>query len=419
MQKNRKITDLMMLLFLAIIYIPIFAWHSSYIPQVGNSYILAVAVLCPLFNGVKRKIKIKNLMFALIIILLSGVMLYTGQMNTSYGNGNGFSRVLRLFLLMYIVYTLFAYAIKENKEKTFWGFWYILTLLLVVINDLLTIRYYSAFTVEWAFPVGTKFDVVYLHYQLIVLGIVYHMGSNKRKLRFSKLLTCFYYMTAFYMAIKLNCMTGLVGIAVLLIMLLLISKFKDFFINPKIYIAALLVSCAFIFVYNRILELSFVQKVVTDIFHKDITMTGRTHIYDSFFTSMKGHWLTGYGYQNSYDVSIKLFTYNYHTYANTQNGLAEWILRVGIVGTVLVVVLVAVVFARAKTSGFHELYIPVMGLLYTFAILASVEITLEVPFLFWITILLPISHKKNPSNNLTPAVTTHRKRIRFKWKAIS
>lgn len=64
-------------------------------------------------------------MFALIIILLSGVMLYTGQMNTSYGNGNGFGRVLRLFLLMYIVYTLFAYAIKENKEKTFWGFLYL------------------------------------------------------------------------------------------------------------------------------------------------------------------------------------------------------------------------------------------------------------------------------------------------------
>ena len=82
----------------------------------------------------------------------------------------------------------------------------------------------------------------------------------------------------------------------------------------------------------------------------------------------------------------------YGGFPNTQNGIAEWVLQVGLPATIILVILIYVVIRmlhKSKSSG--EAGIPGMFVLYVLALLASVEVTINLAYFFWLAVLVGIA----------------------------
>lgn len=100
-------------------------------------------------------------------------------------------------------------------------------------------------------------------------------------------------------------------------------------------------------------------------------------IYRSINVVMSGHWLSGYGYGSSYEICM-----NTIHFPNLQNGVLDFIMQQGIISFILLLLIIFMVFHYAskykttRSTGFS-----VAIILYTYAILGMVEITIGQTFL--------------------------------------
>ena len=144
------------------------------------------------------------------------------------------------------------------------------------------------------------------------------------------------------------------------------------FIKPQVFCSILIASLLFVIGYSVILNSSIVKFFVQDIFNRDLSLTGRTAIYKLLRSAMAGNIWTGYGYGINYTISQTIFNYD-----NTQNGLMEWILQIGIIGTVLLIIFLYVIFYRVKKSKPSNSIVPILSFIYVLTIIAMIEISLD------------------------------------------
>ena len=105
---------------------------------------------------------------------------------------------------------------------------------------------------------------------------------------------------------------------------------------------------------------------------------------------MTGNWQYGFGYGAAYKTSMLLFKY-----ADTQNALLEWILQLGIYAVTVLVSLYVTIFSGIKKMDNNAQIIPLVAIIYVLVFLGSVEITMDMNFIFCIFLLYAYIHNKD------------------------
>lgn len=217
---------------------------------------------------------------------------------------------------------------------------------------------------------GGKFTTFYLYYTWLAL----HAIRLKDEL-YPEIF--FWLIFGVVLCLKIEISTGVLCVLITIILVVfkkfiwLIKPIVLVFINAFIAIALLF--------SKGIFNNSFVQFVVVNILHRDLTFTGRIDIYQAFLQIIwKYRWI-GAGFNNTI---IKDNTER--GYFNAQNGLLDVATKTGIIGTVIFLVLIYFAWRKAskyfKNSHNKILAVMVLGF-FTCAIV-------EISFNYYFFILL-------------------------------
>lgn len=379
--KVSKISVIMILTYLLAFF------STRYIPQYDLiRYIAIVIIAVYLFPKISTFFKRKYAAVNIALISFSFLALYNSWISRSLTNSRDTFKSAALFVVsVLLTFFVMEYAAYCSKISVMLKLYYKLTLLTVIITDgLIFLAPSLVYRYNSNYFVGTKFKVSYIHIYLIVFFMLKMTERKSWQLK-DKILMIFYCLLTVFMSVRVNCMTGIVGLLILLIICLLfyIKKVRPLMLNPVFYIVVLLVSCSFMFIYEKILNNAVVQNFVVDTLGRNITLTGRTRIYNILPELLQMRLWTGYGIGSSYEICMK-----YGSFPNAQNGLAEWVLMVGLPATVILIVLIYLVIHSLHNNDWSKKTgAPGLIVLYVLGILASVEISINLEFFVWLAIL--------------------------------
>lgn len=376
-----------------LVYLLVF-FSTTYILYNPIKYFLLVVVAMMIASNIKilsrntyRGLNVGIAFFCIATLIVSYIN------RNDYTDRNPFlAAIVFTAALVEFVLTVEIFCQREEMRNLIKVF-YRMTLLVVIATDFLIL--FTTIHLQYGgdvFLVGTKFQVVYMHFYLISFFIA-DKNVRLRTVRESSLnnaiLVLFFIMTM-TMSIELGAATGIVGTVALLMFLWLNEKNIGFFLNGKIFFVALMASLLFVVFVEMILSNSVVTYIITQLLGKDVTLTFRTVIYSMLPNIMKGRWLWGFGYGTGYEVLMK------HGIVDAQNGVFEWIQQIGILGTMLLVMWLCIAMKRPKNDYkiYHSDVRSLTALIYVFVLLGTVEITFSSDFLASVVLLYGIKMQR-------------------------
>lgn len=124
-------------------------------------------------------------------------------------------------------------------------------------------------------------------------------------------------------------------------------------------------------------NIPLLRYVIEDLLQKNISLTGRNKIYESYFRLMKGNMIWGMGYKNT-------LIQDYIGPANTQNAFLELLCLYGIVGLILFLLVFSISVREYRNKYIYLKSIAAMIIIY------FVCAVVEIPFdnLFYILVAL-------------------------------
>lgn len=307
---------------------------------------------------------------------------------------------LVLFLVELFLFVIFAAQTGRAEMTLSFLYWYLLALVVITDAALLTraVTFYSGGFETYL--VGSKFSVMYLHFDLAAIWMMRNQKLIRDNLRTKMTAGC---MMVFFSVISLrvDCKTALLGCVLMLVLIVVMDSCKKnrlkLFMSPTVLFVAIMISAIFPFILKEFLKTPIVTYVVKDVMKRDLTLTGRTEIYAKYLDVMENYWMWGYGFGTGGEVSAKMFG----KYANTQNGLLQWILQVGLIGTVpLCLLLTSVFWQLSKAASEKQRYLmPLVALIYVYIILGVIETTYSMGFivLFALIFMLVNERRKQPA----------------------
>lgn len=301
------------------------------------------------------KINVCVIIFAIIIVISSVI------------NKQNMQRGILYALKIVDVFLFGQYIIYLKKEKEVLSIFYKLTLFYVLFTDFLLLCIPNLFVkFEYHYLVGDKFYVTYLH----IFLIVFSMTLNEKRKKY-----IIYYILSFFIALKVQCTTAIVGLAILAIL----DWTKQKKMKRDTLVSILIVLCLIFILGSSIYKMEIFQSIIVNVFKKDPTLSGRFYIYNNILPILSEKLMLGHGYGNSYEILMEVLGY-----PNTQNGLMECIFDYGILGTIFFLILMK---AQLKKSNSKNIYQPLYYCLVVFSILAMIEITLDIRFILFLAII--------------------------------
>lgn len=309
-----------------------------------------------------------------------------------------------LFVLCVIdMFWLLEYLSITNKIYPFCRSLYKLMCIYIIVNDIVLLKQMPAISGMSSssihYIVGNKFEVVYLHY--FFTALYYFLNcTNQNTFLQKRCIYTLHILLCMVISVFVECTTGLLGALTLGVSILLYHKIS-FLFKPQILISILLLIGSFFFLYEEILAIPFVQYIVVDILNEDLTLTGRTIIYEKMMDLLYMEPWLGYG-----NGTATFFT-TYHindALTNTQNGLLNDFIEWGFVGVSCFLLLIYIAFKNRFTSIDYKN--PFICLLFTYIILSCIEITLGLRFL----VVLPFCLLTQQS---LKKIITHRKQTTY------
>lgn len=355
-------------------------------------YLMYAGFACVLtqFKTISRCILKKKYFYMLLTVFVFCMFLGISMLgNRGSAAGMPLYSTVRFILFLVNTFALMIVLAETGRGKTALKFIFWYTLLIVVLNDALMFSRVLTFgTVRHEnYIVGTKFSVSYLHMDLLTLWLVLY-AKKRRGVRKGKLAVLAATAFIVLVAIRTNCMTGLLGCIILAFMFGWLQTKRGYRLyrlaSPAVLTLAIAVSVLFIIVVDTIVSIPMIRYLVEDVLNRDTSITGRTNIYGMLFENMQGHWLQGYGYGNDNETAMKLFGY-----ANVQNGLMQWVLQIGIPATVSMLAVFVQAFRQLKHSSAEkrEFVMPLVILVYLYVILATIETTFNKAFILWFALI--------------------------------
>ncbi len=363
-------------IILLLIYLMEFSnFYIGFFPQFQYiKYISICIVAVYLFQRVSVFTKKEYIQTNSMLLLFAVAMLYPSILYMNNYERNPLLATIVFWLIQAETFLVIEIICENGKMNMLIQFYYKLTLVWTIITDMLTILFPLIFTTRAGnYLVGTKFTVSYMHLLLIALAMTQNRISKKGKVVSNSALILMLIWSAFII-IKVQCNTGLIGLILLFIMLAMPKQIQSKLCSPLLFIGVVTISTAFSFGYEAILANSSIQHFISVNLKRELTLTGRTYIYAMMPKILKGHYGIGYGYGTTYEV-CRHFT----GFANTQNAVLEWIVQLGIVGTIVLIGLFLHVFIKLKKCNEADLseFMPLVAYIYSMVLLGTVEITID------------------------------------------
>lgn len=340
----------------------------------------------------------KNQFFTLLTLLLFCVLLVFSMLNNrSVVYGESPLRDTFRFLLFLIELFLLMIVLAETgraKATVSFLFWYMVVITL--INDALMfsrVLTFGAGKFE-TYLVGSKFSVSYLHMNLLTLGVIRAKWQNRKK-RLPKWLLVLAAAFVVGVAIRVDCMTGIIGCLALVVLFKMVDSKRRGkllrFTSPAVLLTTMMASVVFVLLVEAILALPPVQFLVEDVLGRSLTLTGRTNIYSAYFANMEGQLLWGYGFGNGNEASVSMFGYE-----NVQNALLQWVLQVGIPATAGLVAVMMQVFRQIRRKHLRNMNVilPLVALIYMYILLGTIETTFNMAYIMWFALIFMMANER-------------------------
>jgi O-antigen ligase len=280
-------------------------------------------------------------------------------------------QIFELFIL------LKYFGIRNSVEQVINTLYYFLGIYLI-ISDAIMILKPSLVIITGNYLVGNKFIVSYLHLFLIVIFLIKsnYERNSIQKIRIKLVL---FFIWTFSAAWYVQCATGMVGTAILLIILISPNIIKLIIKSPFIAISVLLISDFILFISNTLLSNKFVIYFVENILGRDMGLSGRLFIYANVLKVIEQRPLWGFGYNQAYERLTELINA-----VNAQNAILNNVINYGIIGVTLLLITTFFIIYKLKNN--NQVF-PLIAMLYVYFILSCVEITLENNFITLLAIM--------------------------------
>lgn len=354
------------------------AWFPPLYLSNKITLLLRIFVLIYLLNGIKVKQLFRDTFFNILgiftLIRLISIFANINNINEIWWNISS----LTIFPTIYLAVN--SHKIEKKYVNTVLicsltyfsldAFWALFTENGTGINDNFQPLYFS----------GGKFQICYIYIILLAFLMIKKKLSIKTKI--------FLLLFGLFIAYHVDCNTGAVaifsfGVILFIPRIFYRKKVVYFWLTSLILVNYLLV---IVQIQNTNLLL---RHIITEILHRDISMTGRTVIYNSISEIMSGHWILGYGIGNSYIVE-------YTGLANMQNGFLQILYTSGVLGLIAYMILLIIMFKRIEFIFNNEAKIVILGAISSFLIIAIVEIPLTAGYMMLLYGLIHIySNRSN------------------------
>lgn len=365
----------------------------KWFPEYRKNILIFVAIcLIPqIFLYLKKLISSKYFFHIFFAIFFFGGLIYSAIISpvgyySIYATMNLILFFIEMFFLMIII-------IEKNYLTKTIDIIYKIILLLIIVNDLfifLGVKF-SDGSFETYF-IGTKFSVVYLHLYFLAFYLLVKGFKSKIKKKTIFNLICLS-ISIVILSLKIDCKTGVLGCLLFTTFVILFNNFSNkflfFFTNPIVLLFCFFESAIFAFKFEMIMKLKIIRYIIINILKRQLTLTGRTEIFSLFYNKMSGNWLWGYGFGSSYIISMEMFGY-----ADAQNAILQWILQIGLPLTIGMVIIWIFYFTKLSRQKNIIEIIPLIALIYVFIILGTVEITFNLSFMLWMSIVYMWSLKQ-------------------------
>lgn len=289
------------------------------------------------FYMILKNNKVSKIIYFISIYFI--ILLFTTILNNGDFN-NSLNIVFRVISLCLIV----DYGIKKNPRE-------FLNALEFILYILIVINFFSLFL----FPKGMYIDASGYKDN-------WFLGYKNILILFILPALCVSYINAFYKYGKLkkrnylllivslislfiaDSSTSLIGIALFVILYMFKNIFKKAnFLNIKFYALSSLVLFFSVVIFKI---QSYFAFIIENIFHRDVTLTGRTYIWNYVIDFIKSKPILGYGIENSI---VRLNKTNYLRTYHAHNQFLEVVYQTGIIGVISMMVIIY--------KSFKELYI--------------------------------------------------------------
>ena len=280
---------------------------------------------------IKKSYKVSNIIYYVIVVLfLLNIITFLQQGNIRTALHYSYTCILYSLIVDYHIKNDFYNYFKVSSY-----FFYIL----IVVNLIFIIMYpngmytlnnlneYTRYTQNWI--LGYKNDIILFIIGGIFFNFIYSIKTGKLQKK-----DYIFFIICFITSILSKSSTSVIGLTVFGILILayfICSKFntlKDLF-NSNLYFYVLILIFFLIVIFNAH---SLLSPLIEDIFHKNITLTGRTYIWKDVMSMILEKPLFGYGME-FYNYRLAK-TVNYQV-IHAHNQILEIIYRIGIIGFIL------------------------------------------------------------------------------------
>lgn len=354
-------------------------------PYISNynivRYIIISCIGLFIILGLKENKDIIDNKFKILLLIYSIFVIFSGiSNNKEHEVTNTAISSIMYIMLLWELFAVMPMIKKKVSDKFIFKSFFIIATFYVMITDFFLIFFPRLFMDKGEYYfIGNKFSVIYTHFNWLVF---YLLLRKKDKCNFYidfKIIMMI--LLIIFISFKIECMTGIVGIISFIILAVLPSKIID---NRNVGIIILIVCGFFPIFYQYILNFSSVRYFITEVLHRDLTLTGRITIYKNIFNILDGHVLWGYGYGSSYEV-----WFNALHYPNSQNGLIDMVVETGLLSTITFIFMVRSIFKENNKI--------IKLIICMFFILSTFEITLGSMMIAWLALLYN-NKKRNEVN---------------------
>ena len=307
-----------------------------------------------------RIINILLISFSVLTVFLS----YLHRDTLTYRNP--FLASIVFVLIVLEIFGVFEIVSQKHKSPAVLDIYFKITAVWCIFLDLCVFLYPQLIIKEGVYIVGTKFQISYINILFIALFLSTNsLSDNSLKKNMTLMILL---LLGVSVSIKVNCMTGVVGTVAIIVLYVLFSKKYRLLRSPVTLSLSFVLCGIFPFICGTILSNSYVQKIITEIFNRTSTLTGREIIYQMLPDILKGHLLTGYGVGSEFEVFQRC-----SGFPNSQNGVMSWVLEFGLIATLILISALVAVFYYMKDKK-SNILLPLVLFVYTFILIGTVEI---------------------------------------------
>lgn len=372
---------LIMMFFVGFVRFPYSSLYNSL--KIG----MVAIILLYIFANI-RYIKREYYLLDILVFVLGGWIFISGCINNNLvSTSSPFAGAL-LFWLVLMCSFLGMQIINEKKGAAYIikMFTYSATFLAIIVDiQAVTLIGAVRYGATIAYYVGSKFAVMYLH---IILGafLLLYLEDNKRK----KSVIGFYFIYVIFIALKVDCVTGIVGSLFMISFIYVIRKYPKVVSKPAFALGAELLAFSYVYVGVYVMSNEIVLYIIENYMGGAGTMISRINIFESVLKLIPLSPIWGFGYATSWELGLRL-----GGFGDTQNSLLEWVWQAGIPSAVMICIIIIVAFRIVNQNYIKSKTVCVysLALFYTYVFLGSIEILMELPFFSVLSLAVILSDK--------------------------